>query len=681
MATQIEADALDLRRTRNMVDGLLRSLPVGVIAVERRTLGLLFANPQWLEFYGQTYRTDMDFPALCEGVRLEHDDGTPFAMHELTVPSVLHTGRPAQIDDLVISRQDGVRVPLVVSAVPVNIGGGPEFDTVVCVAQDRRELERAFRALKEWERRFEMVVEATGQVVYEWEFATGRVQRSGSVQSVLGIPERDIQGGITQWKSRLHPEDYERVMEEIDTAIRERRTFTSEYRFRRGDDRWIVIRDRGFLQLDATGVAVRMLGSMDDVTEQRSLEQQLRHAQKMETVGTLAGGIAHDFNNQLTGVMGSLDLLGAELPGEDPRQEHVKLAYRAAQRCAELTSGLLAFSRRLTSHPRPTCLNTSVIETAALLKRMLPATVRLSTRLETEPWTALADPGQIQQVLMNLCVNARDAMPEGGELILGTRNVLVEPIGPRRHSDAVPGEFVEVWVSDTGTGISADALPRIFEPFFTTKSVGTGTGLGLSMVYGIVSAHHGWIETESIAGEGTTFHVFLPRAQGAPSDLGAERRQAPRGGRELVLVVDDEPAVRDLAMRNLAAAGYQVLCAREGDEALTIYRARAALGQGTGAVQIVLLDLTMPGRSGRAVLAELLAIEPGARVILSSGYSSEMPAAGAAGEAEFLAKPYSTHQLLACVRRVLDHPRPGTASSARTMNDAGESFFTDRSLT
>jgi PAS domain S-box-containing protein len=668
MAEQIETGEAELRRTRSLLDGLLRSLPVGVIAVNRRDLKLLFVNPQWSEFYGQPVRLDMDYADLCEGIGLEKPDGRPYPIHELTVPMVLHTGRPAQTSDLVLLRPDGQRIPLLVTAGPVNIKGGPEFDAVVCVAQDRRDLERAFRELREWEQRYETVVALTGQVVYEWDIGEGRVRRSGSVQKVLGIPDREIATGLDQWRSHLHAEDLERVERQLETCMRERTPFDIEYRFRHGEGRWITIRDRGFIQFGDDGEPVRMLGTMLDVTERRSLEQQLRHAQKMETVGTLAGGIAHDFNNQLTGVLGHLDLLGVELPADDPRQEHVALAYRAAERCAELTSGLLAFSRRLTSYPRPVGLNATVEETVALLKRMLPATVRLSTELEPALWTALADPGQIQQVLMNLCVNARDAMPEGGALVLGTRNVALTPAEASLHPGGEAGEFVELRVSDTGSGITADTLPRIFEPFFTTKSVGSGTGLGLAMVYGIVSAHHGWVETESEAAHGATFRVLLPRALGAPARVADERRQRPRGGRETVLVVDDEPAVRDMAARALATAGYQVVCARDGDEALRIYRARSIFGRGAGAIEAVLLDLTMPGIGGRAVLAELHEMDPDARVILSSGFSSELPAGTAplpAGQVDFLPKPYDSGPLLEIVRRSLDRahsPAPGARS-------------------
>jgi PAS domain S-box-containing protein len=666
MAGQLEASEKELHRTRSIIDGLLRSLPVGVIVVRRRDLKLLFANPQWGEFYGMAVERVDDYEVLCDGVGLERPDGSPYPRHLLTVPLVLQTGRPAHVGDLVILRQNGTRIPLMATGVPVNFGGGPEFDAVVCVAQDRRELDRAFRELAEWERRFETAIAATGQVVYEWDIAVGTVRRSGSVLSVLGIPDRETPEGLHQWHSHLHPEDLKRVAGELEACLREHRTFEAEYRFRRGDGRWIYIRDRGFFQYAPNGTPMQMLGTMVDVTERHNLEQQLRHAQKMETVGTLAGGIAHDFNNQLTGVMGHLDLLGVELDADDPRREHVRFAYRAAERCAELTSGLLAFSRRLTSHPRPVQLNSIVTETVGLLRHTLPATVRLATALEPELWTSLADPGQLQQVLMNLCVNARDAMPDGGELLLGTRNVTIGPDEVGRHPGAQRGEFVELRVHDSGCGIAADTLPRIFEPFFTTKSVGAGTGLGLAMVYGIVSAHHGWVEIDSTPGQGATFRVLLPRAQGAPPDLEAERRLRPRGGRETVLVVDDEPAVRDLATRALAGAGYQVVCAHDGDEALAIYRTRTDLGRGTGAVELVLLDLTMPGKPGRQVLAEMLTLDPQARVILSTGFTNG-PGIADLGQLGFLSKPYRVHDLLDLVRRTLDRP----ARIAREESAAG----------
>jgi signal transduction histidine kinase/ActR/RegA family two-component response regulator/HAMP domain-containing protein len=655
MAGRIEATETELARTRALFDAVLRALPVAIIAVSRTDRRLLLANPRASEMAGFPLEPDQSVGDRLDRVNFEHLDGSPCPPEERPIATVIRSGRPAEFEDLVYVLEDGTRIPVYVAAAPVVTSPGAPFDAVVAVIQDRRELQRRIDELRDWGERFQTVATATGQIVYEWNIATGESRRSGSLVAVLGYSASSFPDRIEEWENRLHPEDLARVKTEMASCRDERRMFDCEYRLRHADGRWRVIRDRAFFSYGPAGQAIAMVGSMADITDHRDLERQLAHAQKMETVGTLAGGVAHDFNNQLTGVMGHLDLLARELGEVDPRQEHVRLALRAAERCADLTRGLLAFSRRLASHPEPTLLNDTVAETAALLHRTLPSRVRLKTELESDAWTALADPGQIQQVLMNLCVNARDAMPDGGTLTIWTRNLAIHEHARRTHPEARTGEFVEIGVSDTGGGIAPDVIPRIFEPFFTTKSVGVGTGLGLSMAYGIVSNHHGWIEVESAVGRGATFRVMLPRSV---ERVRPARRKAdqPQGGSETVLVVDDEEVVRQLAARTLASAGYRVMVARHGDEAIEMVRAHPA------DIRAVLLDLSMPGRSGLEVQAILREISPEMRIILSSGFSAESlesPEAMTGGAAAFLPKPYGAKALLQTMRQVLDGAGPG----------------------
>jgi PAS domain S-box-containing protein len=620
---------------------VIEKLPVGVVLVDARERRLIIGNARWREMFGIAAAPGADLAPYIQDWKVERLDGSPMTHAEMATPQVLRTGQPVTVSDIVYVRPDGQRVPHVVHAVPVSFGGGDRFDAVAVVTLDRRELVHLLDELRAWERRFERVAAATGQLVFEWDLVQGTIRRSGSSLQVLGYALGEAaEPALVAWHERIHPDDRERVQRRLDHCIATGEPFAEEYRFRHGRGHWIVIRDQGFLDRE-DGRSVRMYGTMSDVTARHALEEQLRQAQKMETVGTLAGGIAHDFNNQLTGVIGHLDLASDTLGPDDPRLVHIQVARRAAMRCAELTRGLLAFSRQLESHPRATDVAGLVTESVELLTRMLPASIRIGTRLAEGLPPAMVDPVQVQQVLFNLCINARDAMPAGGELEIGLASVAVDEPA-RRHADARRGLFLELRVRDHGGGISADVLPRIFEPFFTTKPVGEGTGLGLSMAYGIVRKHQGWIEVES-SPTGTTFRVLLPATQCTDAVAAVAPAPDAAGGHgETVLVVDDEPVVRELALVSLRQAGFHAVGAADGEAAVAFVRDHP------GTIAAVVLDMVMPGGGGEQVLPRLRALRPGLPVVLSSGYAptTEGRLAGAAG---WLPKPWGPSQLIEAV--------------------------------
>jgi PAS domain S-box-containing protein len=403
---------------------------------------------------------------------------------------------------------------------------------------------------------------------------------------------------------------------------------------------------------DDQGKVAGVLGIFWDVTEQRALEAQLRHAQKMEAVGQLAGGVAHDFNNLLTVILGNVSLARATLAIGDPNEELLSLTERAALRAAELTSKLLGFSRRTTLRLESTNLVSAFEETLALLRRTFDPRINLVTHLSPEPWQVRADLGQINQVLMNVCLNARDAMSEGGRLSLELENVSFTPEAARLHLDARAGEFVRLRIRDTGEGISPEVLPHIFEPFYTTKGPGRGTGLGLAMVFGIVKQHQGWIECASQRGVGTCFDIYLPRYAAAPeSQVDRPSFIAPRPGTETILLVDDEAMIRNLGRTTLERYGYHVLLAKDGVEALDVFRSHQHQ------VNLVVLDLTMPRMSGQDVARKLFEIHPSIRVLFASGYSAE-DARGPESERVlgFIGKPFRPDDLARQVRAALDHP-------------------------
>jgi two-component system, cell cycle sensor histidine kinase and response regulator CckA len=399
------------------------------------------------------------------------------------------------------------------------------------------------------------------------------------------------------------------------------------------------------------GHLVRVWGTQRDMTEQRLLEEQFRQAQKMEAVGQLAGGIAHDFNNILTAILGTCQLLSRELPRHTRALEDVHEIREAALRAAGLTRQLLAYSRRQVLAPKVLDLNAVVSGLDVMLRRALGEDVELVTSLAHELHAVRADPGQIEQVILNLAVNARDAMPHGGRLSIATANVELEAKAARDHAGAAAGPYVVLQVSDTGTGMSREVQAHLFEPFFTTKDVGKGTGLGLATVYGIVKQSGGFIAVVSAEGKGTTFRVHLPRVEAeAEPEEPTVASVTPSRGTETVLLAEDEDAVRRLSQRALETEGYTVLAAANAREALS------RIEHHGGPVHLLLTDVVMPGMSGPELAQRVTTLRPGTRLLYISGYPGEslVQRGGIAEGAPFLQKPFTPEELVRKVREVLD---------------------------
>ena len=403
--------------------------------------------------------------------------------------------------------------------------------------------------------------------------------------------------------------------------------------------------------MSADGVFEGVLCLAEDVTEKRRLEERYRQAQKLEAIGQLAGGVAHDFNNLLTIINGYSDLLLLRMQPDDPCRELVKEIQGAGERSASLTRQLLAFSRKQVLVARPLDLNAIVVDTEKLLRRVIGEDIQLGLSLSPRLGTVAADPSQIDQVLLNLAVNARDAMPKGGKLTIETTNIEFDPAYARTHASVQAGHYALLAVSDTGCGMTPAVRARIFEPFFTTKEAGKGTGLGLAVVHGTVQQMGGRVEVYSEPGIGTTFKIYLPRVDlpprliKAPSEL-----QVPPAGSETILLAEDEERVRALSRHVLAGCGYCVLEAADGNEVLRIAEGHL------GVIHLLVTDVVMPGKGGREVAARIQDLHPELRVLYLSGYTDDAVVRHGVlhEEVHFLQKPFSPFTLACKVREVLD---------------------------
>jgi PAS domain S-box-containing protein len=642
----------------------------------------------------------------------------------------------------------------------------------VVVITDLTPYKRLEEKLRLSHERFQIVSQATNDAVWDWNFSNDSLWWNEGYQSLFGYPPDEIDPDIQSWKSKIHPDDVERVWSGIQKTIELKvHAWSDEYRFRRRDGSYAWIFDRGYLILDAKGKPVRMIGAMQDispwkeaerqieeqaalldqtrdaifvralegkilfwskgaertygwkreevinrnvaevlyddaatfeqinqavlqkgdwlgearhrtkenhelivearstlvrdkegrpksviaintdVTEKKKIEAQFLRAQRVESIGTLAGGIAHDLNNILTPIMLSIELLSEMAP--DPRTRGTLETLKvSARRGADIVRQVLSFARgmegqRVVIQPRHLVgeLNTIVADA-------FPKDIRLEIALPDRPWTLQGDPTQLHQVLLNLCLNARDAMPEGGQLTLTVENSVVDAQYASMHVEARPGRYVVFTVTDTGTGIPAAILDKIFEPFFTTKQPGRGTGLGLSTVLAIVKSHAGFVNVYSEPGAGTTFKVYLPAMDETSSPLTESGILAtlPRGNGETILVIDDESSILIITAQTLEAFGYRVLTANDGTEAVTIY------AENQRVIAAVVTDMAMPIMNGPATIRALTRINPEVKIIAASGLqkTGSDPRDLGLNIRDFLIKPYTAETLLNAIRSVLD---------------------------
>jgi PAS domain S-box-containing protein len=531
------------------------------------------------------------------------------------------------------------------------------FDVYIIYQQ--LQIYRIRRQLVEREELFRLISENAADMIALVDSGGHRLYNSPAYAKILGYTVEELQN--TPPTEQVHPDDRKLIEEAAQDAFRGGVGRRIEYRMRHKDGTWRVLESTASPVVNAAGEVEKLVIVNRDITARKRLEEQFRQAQKMEAVGQLSGGIAHDFNNLLGVIIGYGEILQEGLPSEHPLRHSADEILSAGRRAASLTRQLLAFSRQQVLDPRVLVLNTVVSDMESMLRRLIGENIDLTSSLDPELGAIKADPGQLEQVIMNLAVNARDAMPQGGKLIIETANTEMDESFVKRYPYPVqPGPYVRLTVSDTGCGMDAKTRARIFEPFFTTKEKGQGTGLGLSMVYGVVKQSDGYIDVYSEPGMGTTFKIYLPRVDEAVAPGKAEPVSSTAlRGTGTVLLVEDEGALRALTRSLLEMSGYTVLEAKSSAEALDVSQ------QHSGPIDLLLTDVVMPGISGRLLADQLIQLRPEIAVVYMSGYTGQT--VGAHGILDpgslFLQKPFTRDALAKRIREALDQKQKSSSAT------------------
>jgi len=524
------------------------------------------------------------------------------------------------------------------------------------------EHQRTKTELRAAEQRYRTLVERLPAITYIAEVGTnGRWHFvSPQIESMLGFSVEEWLADRAIWMRCIHEEDRGIALAAEERVQKTGALYQAEYRMRARDGRVVWFRDEANLLEGPEGETPVMQGVLYDITEHKRLEDQLRQAQKMEAVGQLAGGVAHDFNNLLMVIQAHVDRIRGKLAQTDPCYGDAVEIHNATIRAASLTSHLLAFSRKQILQPRVLELGPVLNEVGKMLERLISAKITLHVEMEPTLGRVKVDRGQLEQTILNLAVNGRDAMPDGGTLSIRAKNVHFSEPQIWRHSSLQPGSYVELAVQDSGTGIELGDQSRIFEPFFTTKDPGKGTGLGLAMVYGVVKQSDGAILVESEPGQGSTFRIFLPQCSEKETPTRNEQEQPDRlTGSETILLVEDQAAIRDVTRVYLMRLGYNVLAAPDGEEAL-----RIAATQQKG-VDLVVTDVVMPNMGGRELAARMNQRHPKTKVLFMSGYPDHAVRRqeGLTEDVEILQKPFSLKSLAAKARSILDHKGKSSTQS------------------
>ncbi len=494
--------------------------------------------------------------------------------------------------------------------------------------------------------RFELVTQATSDVIWDFDIVNDTLWASEGLQRSFGLDPEVMYNSLQNWTDRIHPEDLDRVMQNFDEILhKDRNDWVQEYRFRRGDDSYAIVKDAGHILRDAAGRAVRMVGSLVDITVQRQLEEQLVQSQKLEAIGKLTGGIAHDFNNLLTIILGSLEALEERVTGDEVAKRHLVPALKAVDRSTRLISQLLSYARQQPLAPQAIDMKRQLHDVMQMIRRTLGESIEIVVNEQPDLWRLSADPGQFDNALLNLSINARDAMPDGGTLTIEAQNAVVSATDPLVERGLTPGRYVRVSVADTGHGMGVATVQKAFDPFFTTKEFGAGSGLGLSMVQGFAHQSNGLAIIHSTLGHGTAVELYLPAAEirlhDAPAGEGGAAR--PQAGAGRILLVEDQEMVRDHIVMVLEGLGYSVVTAECAADATEILQDNPPL-------DLMITDIVLPGGVSGVMLARTAReMMPGLPIRYTSGFAdsgsdSEDAEPLIAGH-NLLRKPFRRHEL------------------------------------
>lgn len=641
------------REAASLKDSIVRSTPVPIMAFDTKARVTLW-NPAAQALFGFTAEEVLGGANPVLG---EEDHGEFERNFARSLAGEVLTG-----ERVTRSTKDGRRIEISLFATPIRDEGGKTVGVAACLMdvtqQAAAEQELQMRAM---ELRRSQEIANLGS--WNCDFTNrpdsedGELKWSTQTYRIFGVEEGTFEVSMERFLAMVHPDDRQELLAAFRRAVTKGLEHQFDHRIIRPDGETRVVRQRGCIEKNADGKLLRIVGTVQDITEQRELEQRLAQADRMEGIGRLAGGVAHDFNNLLTVINGYCDLLLERDAQREADPRPIREIRKAGARAAELTNQLLTFSRRQVTQPRLIDMNAAAREAAGMLERLLGEDITLNLELADEPIRIWIDPTQFSQVLMNLAINARDAMKSGGRLAVRTRlSGHSEPPGLTADRSR---NFATLEVDDTGEGIEASVLPHIFEPFFTTKGEGHGTGLGLSMVYGIVKQAGGEIHVNSEVGQGTRFTVYFPAGEepdGIPYAL-TNRLSEITGGDETVLIVEDQPDVLEIASLALRGKGYRVLEAQAPGEAISICEGHE------GRIHLILTDIVLPGMSGLEMSQVLAAKRPEAKLMFMSGYAREAVAERGVlpPDMEYMAKPFTIHEIQSRVRRVLDEAQTAAA--------------------
>ncbi|HVE57457.1 MAG TPA: PAS domain S-box protein [Pyrinomonadaceae bacterium] len=634
-----------LRESEKRYRHLFENSPLPMWVYEIGTLKFIAVNDAAISSYGYSRK---EFLAMnIKDIRPAED--LPALLEDLTKP----IGKLDETDIWKHRKKDGTIIDVEVTSHELIFD--EKFSRLV-LAHDVTERKQIEQSLRQAEASYRNLVELSPAIVYlakpfppyETIYVSPNVIKFG-YQPQEWFSKNDM------WISLVHEEDRARVLQMTEEAMSHNLDTDLEYRIVSRDSSIHWVHDKGCLVFDKNGNKIGWQGLIVDISETKQLGEQLRQSQKLESVGKLAGGIAHDFNNMLTAINGYSELTLRRLKKDDPLRRNIEEIKKAAERSAELTHQLLAFSRRQILKPKIVNINEVIDETSNMLQRLIGEDVQYVSILSPSAGQVEVDPGQLSQILMNLAVNARDAMPQGGKLTVETANVFLDPVYVQRHAGVLPGAYVQLAVSDNGSGMNAETKSHIFEPFFTTKPIGQGTGLGLATVYGIVKQSGGNINIYSEEGIGTTFKIYLPRVPGNQAEEIADLKNYDKElltGKGSILLVEDEEIVRTLTRQVLEEYGYTIHEARNGIEALEIAESI------NYNFDLLMTDVVMPQMGGRDLSNKLKEKLPHLQVLFTSGYTDDAVVRNGVIEigTNFIQKPFSPDSLANKIREILNNP-------------------------